>query len=567
MVTLGLLASIAEGFGIGLLIPILDEVIGPRGSGDEPGLLAEQLAGLSDWIAPEYRLIVLGGAVIFLVALKTVIMIANTAVSAWVSSRISHDLRVAVADRVLRSDFAFVSAQEQGRLVNMLETQAYRLGEAMTVLGGLISAACAVVVFAVLLSLLSWQLALLVIAVILPVSFFVRAMTRRSRRLGERLVAAHSVLSARVLEMIGSMRTIRLFNGEPAEADRFARASDKVRRSIFRTGMLTGAIQPSVEFLYVPVFLVVLGYSLGMGIGLPVLFAFLALLYRLQTPLKRLDHARVALSSYRMAVEDLHDFLESSDRHPARTGRRQSLPIAEGIEFDHVSFQYAGAAEPALKDASLRIHRGDVVAITGASGSGKSTLVNLLCRLYEPTAGRILVDGVPLTELDARSWRDHVGFAGQDADLLDGSIRENVALGAPDAPDQAIERAIDQANASAFIATMPAGLDTRVGPRGRNLSGGQRQRIALARAFVRQPDLLILDEATNAVDSVTEAEIQQAIDALAGRVTILVIAHRLGTLRKADHAIVLEAGRIVEQGAPDEVLGAGGLLARQYALE
>ena len=515
MVALGLLASVAEGFGIGLLIPIFDEVIGSRASEGEPGLLASQLAGLSDWIAPEYRLIVLGGAVFFLVALKTAIMIANTAVSAWVSSRISHDLRMAVTNRVLQSDFAFVSGVEQGRLVNMLETQAYRMGEAMTVLGGLISAACAVVVFALLLGLLSWQLALLVVAVVLPVSLFVRAMTRRSRRLGEMLVSAHSVLSARVLEVIGSLRTIRLFNGEAAEASRFAAASDTVRRSIFRTDLLTGAIQPSVEFMYVPVFLIVLAYSLGIGVGLPVLFAFLALLYRLQTPLKRLDHARVALSSYRMAVDDLHDFLESSDDHPARTGQRESLPIAESIEFDHVSFQYDGASDPALKDVCLRIRRGDVVAITGASGAGKSTLVNLLCRLYEPTEGRILVDGVPLAELDSHSWRRRIGFAGQDADLLDGSIRDNVALGAPEAPDRAIEHAIAQANATHFIGAMPEGVATPVGPRGRNLSGGQRQRIALARAFVRQPELLILDEATNAVDSVTEAEIQQAIDALA----------------------------------------------------
>ena len=166
-----------------------------------------------------------------------------------------------------------------------------------------------------------------------------------------------------------------------------------------------------------------------------------------------------------------------------------------------------------------------------------------------------------------RAWRRRIGLAGQDADLLTGTVRDNVTLGRPDASEEQIAEALRLAHATEFVAALPQGLDTEVGPRGTTLSGGQRQRIALARAFLRAPDLLILDEATNAVDSVTEAEIQAAIEALSERCTILVIAHRLATLHKADEVVVLDAGRVVQRGSPQQLLAVEGLLARQYALE
>ena len=567
MVFLGLLASLAEGLGIGLLIPVLDELLAQRGADSAPGAMSQALRSATAWIPAEYRLEALAAVIVLLVGLKTVILVANGGVATWISSRISHDLRVMVAGRLLHSDYAFVTRLQQGTLVNLLETQTYRVGEAVTLLAAFVSSACTVFVFALLLALLSWKLALLVLAVIAPVSLLIRLMSRRSRRLGNLLLQAHSVLSARLLELVGSLRTIRLFNAEPAEAGRIASASDRVRRETLRTELVTGSIQPVSEFLYVPVFLGVLAYSLGTGIGLPTLLAFMALLYRLQTPLKRLDHVRVALSSYAAAVEDLDELREAADRHPEQSGSHAASPIAHGIAFEHVGFTYDGATSPALSDVSCEIRRGEVVAVCGASGAGKSTLVNLLCKLYQPGAGRILVDGVPLAELDTRAWRDRIALAGQDVDLLDGTIRQNLTLGSPDASADEIERALRQSNSTDFMRGLPAGLDAQAGPRGRNLSGGQRQRIGLARAFARRPDLLILDEATNAVDNVTEAEILQAIDALAGSCTILVIAHRMGTVRRADRVIVLDAGRIVEQGTPEELLRSDGPLARQRALE
>jgi subfamily B ATP-binding cassette protein MsbA len=221
---------------------------------------------------------------------------------------------------------------------------------------------------------------------------------------------------------------------------------------------------------------------------------------------------------------------------------------------------------PAVSDLSFRIPKGAVFAIVGGSGAGKSTVIGLLCRLYDPQAGAIRVDGTPLAHLDLRSWRGRLAFAGQDGELLEGTVRENILYGAPSASDAEVIAAARQAHAHDFITELPQGYDTLLSPRGMNLSGGQRQRIALARALIRKPELLILDEATNAVDNVTELAIQETVEQLAGRCTMLIVAHRLGTIRRADHVLVMAGGRIIEQGQPGELLARGGEFLKLHEL-
>ena len=394
LVVLGLLASLAEGIGIGLLIPVLDDVIGGGNAGAASSPLAAQLQALTGWIPPDQRLWVLGTMIAALVALKTVLMIANNGVSVWVSSRLGHDLRVRLGDAMLHADYAYVTRLEQGRVVNLFENQSDRAAEAMTLFANFVSAASTVLVFALLLALLSWQLALVVLAVVLPVSLFVRSMTRSANRLGTKLVDACAVLTSRVLEVVGSVRTIRLFGSEHVKGTAFAQASNGVRRAEFRANLMTGSIQPLVEFLYVPVFFAVLALALRAGIGLPVLFAFLALLYRLQTPLKRLDHLRVELSTHAAAFHAFESLLAEAALRPAHSGPQPIERFSDRIEFERVSFAFEGTDAQALRQIEFTIQRGTVVALVGRSGSGKSTLVNLLCGLYTPTDGRILVDGV-----------------------------------------------------------------------------------------------------------------------------------------------------------------------------
>jgi subfamily B ATP-binding cassette protein MsbA len=213
---------------------------------------------------------------------------------------------------------------------------------------------------------------------------------------------------------------------------------------------------------------------------------------------------------------------------------------------------------------SLEIRRGEITAIVGPSGAGKSTLINLLFRLYDPVRGTILVDDVPLSELELAGWRTRLAMAGQDAELLTGTVFENIAYGNPSADRAAIAAAAKQADAHGFIERLPCGYETRVGERGLRLSGGQRQRIGLARALVRKPDILVLDEATNSMDSISERVVQDVLKRLRGSVTIIVIAHRLSTVDAADQVIVLHEGQVVEWGRPDDLLCRGGHFLRLF---
>jgi subfamily B ATP-binding cassette protein MsbA len=363
------------------------------------------------------------------------------------------------------------------------------------------------------------------------------------------------------------MRTIRIFNREHAEERRFRQESEALRRLYVKLEFMVAALPPVVEFLYVPVFLVVLAYAHLQSIGVPSMLAFLVLLYRMQPQLKRLEQSRVALASSAAAVTEVADLLKRDDKPYLENGSRIFQGLHSRIEFDNVGFRYGAEAQAGVDDVSLCIEKNDVVAIVGGSGAGKSTLVSLLCRFYDPQAGSIKVDGMPLRELDLVSWRSRLGFAGQDAELVTGTVHDNIAYGCPDVASAEVAAAARAAHAEEFILALPGGYDAVLGARGEGLSGGQKQRIALARAIVCKPDLLILDEATNAVDNVTETAIQETIASLARTCTIVIIAHRMSTLRLANRVIVMADGRIVEHGTPDEVTRRDGLLARLQELE
>jgi subfamily B ATP-binding cassette protein MsbA len=260
-------------------------------------------------------------------------------------------------------------------------------------------------------------------------------------------------------------------------------------------------------------------------------------------------------------------FLNRSDKPYIDSGSTQFKGLNKGIYFEYVSFKYSHVVKYALQDITISIPPGKTTAIVGQSGAGKSTLVNLICRFYDVTDGEIYVDNCPLRELDLDSWRKRIAIVSQDVHIFSTTIRENIAYGRLDATDDEIATAAQYANAHEFISKLPEGYDTKVGDRGMRLSGGQRQRIALARAIIRDPEILILDEATNALDSVAENLIQEAINTLSQNRTVIVIAHRLSTIEQADQILVLKDGRIVEQGKLQDLLELDGLFAHLYYLQ
>ena len=569
LVVLGLLASFAEGMGVGLLIPLLDVLLGDArvaAAGPFTGLMQ----GLAAQVGEQLRLVVLCLGILGLITLKVLVVWANVGLAAWLNGNVARDLRVTLFNQLLRVRYGFVASADQGHLVNVLAGQTHRVGDALMVLSNLIAAACTVFVFGLLLFLISWPLTLIVITGVALVSLFVRMMARRARHYGDAQNKASTTLAGHIVESVAQLRTIRLFGQESAEAARFERTCDALRRSFLRTQTVAGVIGPTTELLYLPTFILILLVAWRFGIGLPSLLAFLVLLYRMQVPLKGVDHARVALGTFDALVRGVARLLEQT-RTPevAVAGGRPFVALERRLVFDRVTFSYGreGERSPAVSDVSFTINRGEAVALVGASGAGKSTLVQLLFRLYEPDAGTILVDDRPLAELDLSSWRARIAFAGQDAELMSGTVAANIAYGRSGADMAAIDRAARLAHADPFIAALPDGYQTWVGARGLALSGGQRQRIALARALVREPDLLVLDEATNALDALSEQAIQATIEELRGRLTIILIAHRLRPMRAVDRVVALMGGRVIEQGRPQELLGRDGLYARLHGLQ
>jgi subfamily B ATP-binding cassette protein MsbA len=288
------------------------------------------------------------------------------------------------------------------------------------------------------------------------------------------------------------------------------------------------------------------------------------LLYRLQPHLREFDRLRVEMAAFTGPIEDAVTLLDMHDARAPRSGREPITEIRDSIRFEGVSFDYGSPETAGITDVCFEIPKGRTVALVGPSGAGKSTIVGLLYRFFDPTAGRVLVDGVPLTKLDLAAWRQRLAFAGQDVELMDGSVRDNIAYGTPGASDAEIVAAARQAHADAFIDDLPGGYSSNVGARGLSLSGGQRQRLTLARALLRRPDLLILDEATNALDTEAESIVLERLSRMSAGISMLVIAHRLGTVRNADIVVVIDAGRVVEIGPPARLISAQGVFKRMW---
>jgi subfamily B ATP-binding cassette protein MsbA len=400
------------------------------------------------------------------------------------------------------------------------------------------------------------------------ISLVIQLVTRSVKTLGEQAVEANSALGNRMWEGLAGMKVIRSFGRESYEQERFDVISKTVRKTFLKLDILSGAVGPISEVLSAVLLLCILVIALLQDrSSLPTLLIFIFILYRLQPQVKQLDSARVGLIALTSSVQDVTYFLDHSDKPYIRSGHIDFKTLEQGIYFESVNFSYNPLEKPALQNISMCIPKGKTTAIVGPSGAGKSTLIGLICRFYDLTSGEIYVDRSSLQELNLTDWRNQIAIVSQDVYMFSTTVLENIAYGRLDATEKEIIEAAKLANAHDFIMQLPEGYNTKVGDRGVRLSGGQRQRIALARAIVRNPQILILDEATNALDTISEHLIQEALNTLSQNRTVIVIAHRLSTIEQADQIIVLNEGRVVEQGHLQQLLEQKGLFAQLYHLQ
>ncbi len=569
--TLGfsILAASFEGLGVGLIVPLLQSLVDPQAP-----VLQTGLGWIDQWV--------LGGSAIDRLYRLSLLILLSTWIrgyfeyNAQVSSAktietILVHLRMQVFEQLQRVALSFYAQRRAGELLNSLTTEVQRIKALLSNGTSLIVNSLTLLAYAIALIWLSWPLSILAIGLFTALSLGLTKLIIRVKTSGQKVTQANGAFSALASELISGIRTVRAQGAEDFERTRFQKATHQVAQQSIVTSQRAALIQPLSEALATTLLvgIVVLAaqfFILTGKLSAASLLAFFFVLFRLFPLVQQVNKARGQWATLQGALTNLAQLLNPQDKPYLPLGTRHLDHFQNKIQCLNVDFSY-GPDRPVLQNITLEIRRGQMIALVGASGAGKSTLADLVARFYDPTAGQILLDGYDLKEYDVKSLRQHIGIVSQDTFVFHDTVTANLTYGLSDVPTERIEWAANQANALAFIHELPQGFATVLGDRGVNLSGGQRQRLAIARALLRDPEILILDEATSALDSVSEQLVQASLERLMEGRTVIVIAHRLATVEKADWVVVLEAGQIQEQGTYGDLLAQKGQLWRYYTLQ
>ncbi len=429
-----------------------------------------------------------------------------------------------------------------------------------------------VMIGAMLLVMLGTSVRLtLMVLVLAPILVLgVQALLGRLKRHARAFAHERGELTATIVERLGAMKLIRAFAAEAGEARAFAEQTERYRKGFIRTQRFALLTSPVSELFGGAVILLILWAAgnpaiSGVALEAGATLIFLGAALRVMSPIKAITNFPAQLATAEASAERVFAILELPAAEDDAPGGAPAT-FARDLVFDRVTFGY-DAGRPVLRGVTFRVAKGEVVALVGPSGAGKTTLLELVPRFHDPQDGELRLDGVPLPRLTRSSLRALIAVVGQDTVLLHDTVRANISYGQPAATDAAIEAAARAANAHEFIAALPDRYQTVLGERGARLSGGQRQRIAIARALLRDAPILILDEATSALDTESERLVQEAIERLMGGRTVLVIAHRLATVRGADRIVVIDEGRVVEDGTHASLFARGGLYRRLHDLQ
>ena len=564
MLLVGLLES-----AIGaLIVPIVDQALAQDGRQTETLFGLQHIipkSGLEAWKTISILLIT------FTVA-KGVAEYFSTFLMARVGQSAVLKLRQDLYNHILSQSASFFERHRTNYLVSRLVTSAAAIEAAVaSTLRDMLRESFTLICFLAASFYYSWRLTLGSLLIAPVVAALTVKFGTALRNLSRESFEGNKELTDTAQEALSNQTIVKAYRGEAREAARFTEVAKRIVRANLRTARISGTSPPVIELIGM-IFIVFLLYFGQQEIAAGRMYAaqfftFLFFLFRSYDPMRKLSRLHNNMSQALAAAQHVWEIMDEHQELPEKENAVALKPLAREIELKNVSFGYDNEERSVLRDVSLKIPAGSMVALVGESGGGKSTLTKLLPRFHDPVSGSVLWDGTDLRDARLSSLRKHIALVTQETVLFNDTVRNNIAYGKPDASDREIEEASLIAFAHDFIKDLPLGYDTVVGERGIFLSGGQRQRLAIARSLLVDAPVLILDEATSALDAESERFVQQAIANLIRNRTTIVIAHRLSTVRRADMIVVMEAGRIIETGTHAELLAKGGQYRKLYELQ
>ncbi|MEM9807263.1 MAG: heterocyst formation ABC transporter subunit HepA [Cyanobacteria bacterium P01_D01_bin.56] len=566
-----LIAAAFEGMTVGFIAAFLQGLTNPEEPPIQTGIAWFDTIFLGTQASPTERIYRLSGLLLIGVWLRASFDYLSAVYSKKSSLKLVDNLRRRIFDQLESLRLSFYATASSGSLISTIRGEVNQVQQAFNVLSISVVHGAKVLAYLIAMLMLSWQLFLISALVFGLMSVGLTTLTAKVREASFEIPKANKAFTARALAFVNGIRTVHASGTQEFERQRYYEATRKIHDSQIAVIKLSALVKPLIEGLGVTLLvgMVVVSYSLLISTGrlkAAELLTFLFVLIRTTPLVSSLNGTRVGFIASQGALNSVTELLRREDKPYFQNGHRRFTELTRSIDFVAVDFAY-NPGEPVLHDITLSIKRGETTALVGTSGAGKTTLADLIPRFYDPTCGQILIDGIDLNELNINSLRKRMAIVSQDTFIFNTTVGENIVYGLDNVSQDEMMAAVKAANALEFIQDLPQGFDTQLGERGIRLSGGQRQRIAIARALLRNPEILILDEATSALDSVTEKLIQDSLEKLSKGRTVIAIAHRLSTIANADKVVVMEKGRIVEQGNYQDLLTAKGKLWKYHQMQ
>lgn len=565
------LAAAFEGVGIGFLLSFLQSLTTPNAKPVQTGIDWFDIWVLGVNTSQISRLFRISALILLTTWIRAGLNYFASVYIELSQLNLLDCLRKQIFEQLQALSLSYFAKTRSGELINTITTEIERIKQAFGGCAFLLTSSLTAGVYFISMFVLSWQLTIISVLLFTLLAVGLSTLNARVREASFGVTKASGQFTSTAMEFINGIRTVHAFATQDFERKRFYGASSHIVTAYTKSIMAWALVKPLAEGLSTTVLvgMIIVAFTVFVANGtlqVASLLTFFFVLFRLVPSLQSINNVMAQLSTLQGSTDNIKELLRTDNKKYFQNGETEFLGLKRSIDFVAVDFGYE-SSNLILQDITLTLKRGQTTALVGASGAGKTTLADLIPRFYDPTQGKVLIDGVDIQKFEINSLRRKMAVVSQDTFIFNTSVRNNIAYGTEETSEEAILEAARLANALEFIQEMPENFETQLGDRGVRLSGGQRQRIAIARALLRSPEILILDEATSALDSVSERLIQESLEKLSVGRTVIAIAHRLSTIAQADKVVVLEHGRIVEQGKYQELLEQRGKLWKYHQMQ